>query len=497
MKKNLVLLVTVLACSSAAAQSIGYEVDALLEQQLKRFDVPGVGLAIVQNGRVIYSQGYGVRDIKTGASATADTLFAIGSSTKSFTSLGIMQQVEAGQLNLDEPINTYLPKLQFSDPQKAKQVTLRRLLSMTSGLPRADELWGYNPELNTRQQMLETIAQIRFNTEVGKVFQYCNQNFIAAGAALEQVTGSSWENNTKANILRPIGMKRTVFGWDDAKKDSNHATGHLVGFSGISAIPSFDRFEVIGPAGSIHSSANEMGRYMAFQMGTGKAGGRTLITPASFKEMHRSQIAISGGSDPSFSGYGLGWFTSEYRGVKVVEHGGNINGFTAAMRLMPEKRMGFVLLTNLNGANEFTETTSRGLTEIMLNMQPRSDFSDSIYSTTRALLEQTKTFQAPAAQLQSLEGQYALVTGDTLRVFVENGKLFADQSGLVFELRAASSTQYVADIQGTVLALEFRTVAGMIWIYQDGVVAGIRLSPSPTAITSATGFSLVKTNWLL
>jgi ribonucleotide monophosphatase NagD (HAD superfamily) len=228
-----------------------------------------------------------------------------------------------------------------------------------------------------------------------------------------------------------------------------------------------------------------MGRYLAFQLGTGRAGGKTVALPESLRLMQRQEIAISKASDPSFSGYGLGWFTSEYRGVKVVEHGGNINGFTAAMQLLPEKRLGFVLLTNQNAASEFTQTTSRGLTELLLNMQPRSDFADSGYSATRVLIEQTKTHKPSLEQYKAHEGNYALISGDRLRVYVENGKLFAQQGGQIFELKAASSSQYVVDVGGFILAIEFQTDAnGLVWLYQEGTVVGVRL-PATTATASA------------
>jgi CubicO group peptidase (beta-lactamase class C family) len=482
-------MVGALLGSSAMGQSLNTaDIDAFINAQMKAYDVPGLAFAVVQDGKIVYTKGYGVRDLKTKTPVNADTLFAIGSSSKSFTALGVMQQVEAGKLDLDKPINTYLPKLKFSDSSKAPKVTLRRLLSMSTGLPRADLVWYTNENLKTRQQMLETIEKIPFVSEVGASWNYCNQNFIAAGAALETVSNQSWEAYTKANIFAPLGMNRSVFEWNDVVKDGNYALGYSAGFKGVEAMAPFDRLVIAGPAGSIHSSANEMARYIAFQLSNGQVNGKALVSKRLLDAMHKPEIAIDDfpmrPRGVALPGYGMGWFTSEYRGVKIVEHGGNINGFTAGMQLMPEKGLGFVILSSLDGAGEFSTTTQLGLTERLLNLQPRNDFGQSDYAKAKALQARAKTYQAKPEDLKKLEGTYTLTTGDTLEISFKNGQLSGLQSGVELSLIAASPTEYLVDFAGQVIELEFKESSnGVIWLYQGGELAGVR---TPKATSSPT-----------
>jgi CubicO group peptidase (beta-lactamase class C family) len=493
MKKQL-LTVTALLFSSlipaAFAQSLDTsQIDTFMTQQMQRYSVPGMGLALVKDGKIVYTKGYGVRDTKTNTPVNADTLFAIGSVTKSFTSLGIMQLVTAGKIKLDAPVQTYLPNLKFSNATIGAKVTVRQLLSMSSGLDRFDT-WAFNPNINTRPKLLETIAQIPFSSTPGKVFAYNNQNYVAAAAILETLTKQSWEEYTKTNILIPIGMNRTRLGFIEAQQDGNFAQGHSAGLQGVQATPAFDRFPIIAPAGSIHSSVNEMAKYLIAQMGQGENRVPRLQT----KEMHKTQIAIgnpfSGGiAGMTASGYGLGWFTEEYRGVKIIEHGGNINGFTSSVQMLPQKSWGMVLLTNANNANAFINSTRLALTEELLKMKPRSDFSQAPALATQAMIQNAKNFVAKPETLKQLEGTYALITGESIKLALENNQLILTQQGQNFRLIPASDTQYIIDFDGFILILEFQiSPNGFIWIIQDEQVVGVKIpttsvSSQPTTTT--------------
>ena len=483
-----------LTLPGALAQDINTrEIDQFVAAQMKRFDIPGVGLAIVKDGKIAYAKGYGVRDLKTNTPVNADTLFAIGSSSKSFTALGVMQQVDAGKLNLDAPINTYLPNLKFSDAARGAKVTLRSLLSMTSGLPRSDSSWAFDDTINTRAKMLETIADIGFTDDPGKVFQYCNQNFVAAGAALEAVTGQSWEAYTKINIFTPLGMTRSFFEFSDAVKDGNYAAGNGVRLNGVQGVPAFDRLVIAGPAGSIHSSANEMARYVTFQLGRGDLGGKRIVSAKQLEAMHTQQIGIDedvGIPGVAFSGYGFGWFTGEYRGIKIVEHGGNINGFTANMQLIPAKGLGIVLLTNMDSAEDFGNATRFGLTERLVNLQPRNEFKNASYPSLKAKLEAARTYKPTPEALKAIEGSYALINGDTLTVRVKDGKLEATLSGQTFPLVPASASEFLidlgsSDLGSSLIEVEFRNgMNGIMWLYQQGELVGVRLPSGAPAASS-------------
>lgn len=485
--KKIVVSTLFLVLSSIAPQAAAQgmntsEVDALVKQNMERFAVPGLGLALVKDGKVVYTQGYGVRDVKSKTPVNADTLFAIGSVTKSFTSLAMMQQVAARKLDLDAPVQKYLPDLKFSDAAMGSKVTVRQLLSMTSGLDRFDN-WAFDPKVNSRSKMLETIAEIPFSAAPGKVFQYNNQNYVAAAAILEKLTNQSWEAYTKANIFAPLGMNRAQFDFPDAVKDGNYAAGHQVGIGGVQGLASFERFPVIAPAGSIHASVSDMAKYVGFQMSRGSR----VASFFALKEMHSPQIAIGDAYSSSIAGvagfgYGMGWFTQEYRGYKVVEHGGNINGFTANVQMLPQKGWGLVLLANRDGANAFMDATRFAITESLLNIRPRNDFSNAPSIADQEILMAAKSFVAKPEVLKQLEGTYALITNDQLQVALENGKLIAIQGGQRFPLIAASDTHYVADLGVALIVLEFQPAAnGMVWLYQGGQIVGVKVPSTATA----------------
>lgn len=475
------LLVLLSGFVPAAAQSINTgEIDTFITQQMQRYKVPGLGLALVKDGKIVYAKGYGVRDNKTKTPVNADTLFAIGSVSKSFTSLGIMQLVSAGKIKLDAPVQTYLPNLKFSNATMGAKVTVRQLLSMTSGLDRYDA-WAFDKKIDTRQKLLETVAQIPFSSIPGKVFAYNNQNYVVAAAILETISKKSWEEYTKTNILMPMGMKRTTLGFTEAQQDGNFAQGHNAGLQGVQTTPAFDRFAVIAPAGSIHSSATEMAEYLIAQMGKGENRVPRLLT----KEMHKTQIAIGNPFSSSIggmtaTGYGLGWFNQEYRGVKIVEHGGNINGFSAEVQMLPQKGWGVVLLTNLENANSFLNSTRLQLTEELLKMNPRSDFSQAPALVAQAMIESAKNFVAKPETLKQLEGTYALITGDMIKVTAANNHLIATQQGQNFKLIPASDSKFILDFDGFTSILEFQIAPnGIIWIIQDDAVVGVKI-PNPS-----------------
>jgi CubicO group peptidase (beta-lactamase class C family) len=468
------------------AQSLNtLEIDRLVAESMKRHGVPGVGLAVVMNGKVVYTKGYGVRDTKTNAAVNADTLFAIGSVSKSFTSLGAMQLVDAGKLSLSTKVNAVLPNLKFSDASKGAQLNLENILSHSSGMDRADDLWYFDKTIKTREDMLGTVAKIPFNEPIGTTWQYCNQNFVIAGAMLEKTTGKTWEDYTLQNIFAPLGMKRSVFETADAVKDGNYAQGFQLGLNGADPMPAFDRMVIAGPAGSIISSASEMAQYAALQLSNGVWNGKQLISKSSLEVMHSNHVVIPDSlltvPGMAFPNYGLGWFNEEYRGINMVEHGGNIDGFSAEVQLVPSRGLGVVILTNLNGANEFLNEVRLGVTERTLGMTPLSQFKPNALTKQ---LEAAKTFKPDLAALKSLEGKYALITGDSAVLNLKDGQLSITQGGQTFPMVAASKTEFIVNVMGSLVSLEFQTDPnGLVWVSQGGQVVGVRV-PAGTPASS-------------
>jgi CubicO group peptidase (beta-lactamase class C family) len=437
------------------AQQIDFsQVDSYISRLMALYDVPGAGIALVQDGQIVYAKGYGQRDVSTQAPATKDTVFEIGSVTKPFTALDVAQLVDAGKIDLDAPIVKYLPDFKFSDPAATQQITVRQVLSMSSGLPRADQDW-YGKINTTRQQVINDIASIPLTDKPGKLWQYSNHNFVLAGYLVEKISGQSWEDYTRQHIFEPLGMKTAGFAESDMKKQPDHALPHgLTILSGQQVIPFFEHLEVVGPAGSIAASALDLAQFVRFQLGDGSIGGKRIVSEAMLKEMHHQHIALTTGPDAELiprltvttdHGYGLGWFTEKYRGYDLVQHDGVINGFMGGITLVPSARVGVVVLTNTSGVNLFVEAVRLRLIEILLGLKPEQDIADVLNTRMReskdnplfhfldpvsrkAEWDKARAYKSDLAELDKLTGDYT-IPGGKITAVVRDGRLHLQMNG--------------------------------------------------------------------
>jgi len=313
----------------------------LLEAKRESHHIPGMAVVVVQDGRVVLARGFGVTDLESGNLVTDETLFMIGSTTKAFTSALAAMMVDAGKLEWDEPIATYLP---YFDPQvdseePGARVTVRDALSHRSGFSRMGPLLiaqGVPP-----REVLEVAAKAEPYAAFRAGFHYNNIMVLAAGTATATVAGSDWHKMLRKKIFKPLGMK-------SSSSISGKTKGTLYhGYSWNEDLGKHDdqpilAIDVAGPAGSIVSNANDMGRWLTFLLDRGEIDGKRLVERASLEETWESNITIAKGVD-----YGMGWILREWEGRRVLEHGGNIHGFAAQVGLIPEERLGFALMTNL------------------------------------------------------------------------------------------------------------------------------------------------------
>jgi len=325
-------------------------VDALMQRLMSAYNIPGTALALIRDGQIVLEKGYGFRDLKTHAPVTTGTLFNIGSISKSFTALGIAQLVDQHRLDLDTPVITYLHELRLSNAQATQTVTLRQLLSHTSGLP-PDEQWP--PQVPaSRQEEMHEIATMPITARPGTLFQYCSRCVVLASYVPERVTGESWEAYTRTHIFAPLGMTTASFGPDGLQHVTDGAQPYqYYSFAGQVPVPwtRLGFLRPLAPAGGINASVTDMARYALFQLGDGTASGQRVVVAQTLAELHRPEIAV-----PPYWRFGpvqdlhyaLGWFTGDYRGVHLVYHNGANPGFRAAIVLVPSARTGVVILTN-------------------------------------------------------------------------------------------------------------------------------------------------------
>ncbi|HYR30108.1 MAG TPA: serine hydrolase [Thermoanaerobaculia bacterium] len=325
-------------------------IDDTINAALKSWQVPGLAVAVIADGKLAWSKGFGHRDVEKNLPMTADTLLPIGSITKSFTTLLMGMLVDEGKLEWDKPVRGYVPEFRAADELLTARLTPRDLVTHRTGLPRHDLVWYNNKDL-TRTQIVERLSHLGASEDLRTRYQYNNLMFLAGGFLVEEITGKPWEDVTRERVFGPLGMARSTFSDAEAEKDADHARGYREEDDKLLLMP-FREVGNMGPVGSISSSANEMAKYALLHLNRGKAEGKQLVQPGTIREMHTPQMAVGALPDQPELGpasYGLGWMIDTYRGKLRVAHGGNIDGFSALLTMFPNDNVAVVTLSNANG----------------------------------------------------------------------------------------------------------------------------------------------------
>ncbi len=330
-------------------------IDAELQKVLDTWKAPGFAVAVVEKNKVVYAKGFGYRDYENKIPVTPNTLFAIGSCSKAFTSSVLGMLANENKLNLDDSPRKYIPELKFFNSEMDNTITIRDLMSHRTGLPRHDYSWYLFPT-ESRDSLIGRIAHQEPFTGVRKKWYYNNFMFLTQGVIAEHITGKTWEENVADRVFKPLGMTRSNFTIEEMKKNEDVAFGYQL--KDETTIKKMDYYNIaaMSPAGSINSSVNEMTNWVMTWIYGGKFNGKELL-PASFvTEAISSQMIIGAGlpekehTDIHFSNYGYGWFMSSYKGHYRVEHGGNIDGFSASTSFFPSDSVGIIVLVNQNGS---------------------------------------------------------------------------------------------------------------------------------------------------
>jgi CubicO group peptidase (beta-lactamase class C family) len=494
------------AKSLKAAAPAATDIDTIVNQLLDLYDVPGVAVAVVQGGRVIQAKGYGYADVDKKRPVTDKTAFAIGSVSKSFTTLAIAQLVDARKLDLDAPIVRYLPDFKLSDPEATKTLTVRQVISHSSGLPRSDERLGLT--LDSRKQAVDDIANISLTAKPGERWQYANQNFVLAGYLIEQMTGQTWEHYTQEHILKALGLKATTPGMESLFNTPDHAVPYKLDVLKTVAAweytpDAMKALEIIAPAGSITSTIVDMAQYARFQLGNGTFGGKRIVSKKLLDELHTRQISVLGMPEGNVLaavsltqdiGYGMGWFTETYQGHKLVSHGGEVPGYTANVTLAPDDQLGIVILSNLNAALPFIDALRISLVANALGLD-NSDIAQQAnhhfhidparYKVNAAA---ARTFKG--AKLDKYVGAYSGPAG-SFTVQVIDGKLHLLLGPQNVELVPYAEDAFlVNETWGISISFKFKS-DDVAAAFQDGVEIGQRQSKTVSEYKDPKGrFSL-------
>lgn len=414
--------------------------DAVVEKIRTDWKVQGLAVAIVKGGDVVLAKGYGWRDAEKKLPMTADTLLPIGSSTKAFTTAVMAALVDEGKLDWEKPIRTWIPWFRLQDPVATERMTPLDLVTHRSGMPRHDALW-YNATL-TRKDMVRRLQFLEPNKDFRTDFQYNNAMFLTAGYLAEEVTGKSWEENVRARIFQPLGMKRANFSVDETRKDADFSEPYREEKDGtVKRIP-HRSITNVGPAGSINASVNEMAAWLKLHLDKGRFNGKQVLSPASVDFLHTPKMLMgTPQTKPELvpGGYAPGWFTDVYRGHLRVHHGGNIDGFSAMVMMVPGSDLGIVVLANMDGTPT-RELIPRHALDRLLGLELRDWSGEALKRRAEGKAQEKeaeakkkaarKTGTTPSHPIADYAGDYEHPGYGAMKVVLKDGKLSMTFNGI-------------------------------------------------------------------
>ena len=418
---KLLLFAAVLARLASAETSI----DELAAAGMKDWNVPGLALAVIKDGKVIHSNTYGYRDLRQRLPVTPRTLFGIGSITKSVTVLALAALVEEGKLDWDKPVRDYLPEFRLWDPFATERASTRDLVTHRTGLPRHDAVWFNSPL--TRRQMFESLRYLEPSRDFRAAYQYNNLMFMAAGYVAERIAGLSWEELARRRVLDPAGMKSANFSIRESERSGDFARHYTETHGKLEETP-FRVIDEVGPAGSINANLEDMIRYLEVHLRESASG---------LLEMRKPQTLMPPGALPEFEGfgtnsYGMGLFLTTYRGHELVFHTGTIGGYHALLSYLPGDRMGVVLLQN-RVARPLPQILSLRIYDRLLGLPPIDRVNAFKAAERKQIAEDEKTRQSsdarrkpgtrPSHTLPEYAGRFVHPAYGEMEVKVESGGL--------------------------------------------------------------------------
>lgn len=337
------------AAAKTASKSSSYDaIDAYVEQEMRRLNIPGASLAIVEGDQVTHLRGFG-HALPGGPPPAPQTPFVLGSTTKSFTALAVMQLVEAGKIELDAPVQRYLPWFRVADARASTRITVRHLLNQTSGLPEWPGeflLADFDDRPDAAERQLRALSALKLNHPVGSAWEYSNLNYNLLGLVIEAASGESYADYIQKHIFTPLEMNHSYTAQAEAKKNGL-AVGHRHWFSfpfAVRNIP-IPRGSLAG--GYLISSSEDLAHYLIAYLNGGRYGNTQILSPESIEEMHRGAAEVMG-MGVSIGQYGMGWFVSGSGQTKTPWHTGTVPEYSSFIGLRPDQKKGIVLLINVD-----------------------------------------------------------------------------------------------------------------------------------------------------
>ncbi len=362
----------VAAAPQAGAPNIA-SIDAYISAQMQADHIPGVALGLVHNDQIVHLRGFGSAD-STGRAVTPHTPFILASVSKSFTALAVMQLVEAGKIELDAPVQRYLPWFRVTDPVASARITVRHLLYQTSGLP--DSACFTDQLTMTVEQFVRSLATVTLDRPVGSRFEYCSANYDVLGLIVQTVSGQPYGTYIEQHVFAALQMHDSFASEPEARRD-----GLAQGYRWLFGVPApFDYYNPSDlPAGSLISSAEDLTHYLIAQMNGGRFGSATVLSPAGIATMHAPAVALIGGEGTG--SYGMGWKNGTLAGIPAIWHDGAEPNVYTRLLIEPQTHWGVILLVNANnfipvdGANSALTSLGAGVTRLLAGQAPQASLS--------------------------------------------------------------------------------------------------------------------------
>jgi len=441
MKKLLSTILAILFITSAFSQTdkrlktIDKDLNAILEAT----HAAGFAVAVVEKDKIVYAKGFGYSDLENQIPANANTLFAIGSSTKAFTSSILGQLRKEDKLSFDDSPIKHIPELEFYNDDMNNNIIIKDLMSHRTGLPRHDYSWYLFPTFD-KDSLIQRIKHQEPFTGIRQRWYYNNFMFLTQGVIAERITGKSWEDNVRERFFKPLGMNRSNLTIDELEKSTNAALGYQTIKNNSNTKMDYYKIAGMRPAGSINSSVNEMSNWLITWINKGKFKDEEIIPETYVTEAMSSQMVIGAAlpdkdiPDAHFANYGYGWMLSSYKGHYRVEHGGNIDGFSASVAFYPSDSIGIVVLANQNGSR-VPGLVRNTIADRMLGVQNTDWTKRFIDAREKAKKQQVeakdkkKSAQIkntkPSHILQEYAGSYSHPGYGAFEIKVERDSLFA------------------------------------------------------------------------
>ncbi|MBN1265453.1 MAG: beta-lactamase family protein [Anaerolineales bacterium] len=336
------------SAAAVPANSNFEEIDTYLEEQIRRYNIPGAALAVINNGMIVHQRGFG-QARPAGEVPTPQTPFMIGSLSKSFTALAVMQLVEDGKIELDDPVQKYLPWFRVADPQVSSLITVRHLLNQTSGLPAwvgEIQLADFDSITDAVEHQVRILSTVKPERPAGSAFEYNNANYNLLGQIVEVASGETYADYIFTHIFKPLGMGHSYTSKAVAQQD-NMAVGHQYWFTMPVAVPDMPQSVLSLPTGQLISSTEDMSQYLITLLNGGRCGDKQILSESGVAGLFTG-VAESTQMGLSFGYYGMGWFVDEINDTTLLWHSGTTPDFGSFMALLPEQKKGFILMFNAN-----------------------------------------------------------------------------------------------------------------------------------------------------